>query len=306
LVSSQTKKQRQVSQLQSATAVLKRERNCRGTTICYERVRHLCPNRRRPLLLWAGRAADLNGLGVSEHSARIPAQAKCPRSNTRRDGPESGRWTEETDGRPCRNAMAGHYSEVLWLAAALHGPAAREMLLRPGSSVYDCTHASQFDSGVRVRSERGQREHVQRGDSRECDTHVMSAAMARSVKRATPGTCERRGAGDAHSWLLLNSILSVQSKSARKTCRCTTSLVLDVTAVTADRTRATCGVGDVLAALAPLGMGRLSHAFLPSQPVSHPSPCFDIHCRVSRPEANEPSSLDGACCDYTRLVLSAS
>lgn len=54
--------------------------------------------------------------GASEHSERIPAQAKCPRSNTRKDGIQSER-KKRTVGRAA-SAMSRHYAQVRWLDSA--------------------------------------------------------------------------------------------------------------------------------------------------------------------------------------------
>jgi hypothetical protein len=57
-------------------------------------------------------------------------------------------------------------------------------------------------------------EHVQRGDSRECDAHVMSAGFATMCH--THNNTERRGV--AH--LQLHTLVrSVQTEFTRQTCR---------------------------------------------------------------------------------------
>lgn len=111
--------------------------------------------------------------GMSEHSERIPPQAKCPRPNIRERGLQSER-KKRTVGRAA-SAMSGHYAHTCWLARgsslsdSLGDPAApgrRLSLPRETPTTFN-------KDGPQVRSESC--EHVQRGDSRERNGHVMSA-----------------------------------------------------------------------------------------------------------------------------------
>jgi hypothetical protein len=80
------------------------------------------------------------------------------------------------------------------------------------------SHASPHSTVSSRRSERCSNEHVQRGDSRECDLHVMSAGLATERIRwgHTPSVCKPRDGLPVHSHPLLESI---QTDFARQTCR---------------------------------------------------------------------------------------
>lgn len=62
------------------------------------------------------------------------------------------------------------------------------------------------------------REHVQRGDSRECDVHVMSAGFAAMCQTSHPHArdCERRGVERLQLQMLL---ITIEHGIARPTCR---------------------------------------------------------------------------------------
>jgi hypothetical protein len=82
----------------------------------------------------------------------------------------------------------------------------------------------------------------------------------------------------------------------KKRADCTTTLVLDVDAMQADRARATCGVIDVLAALSPMSLAgsvtlRCSSSSTATR--TRAQLCSILHCRVSPSEFND-SSTPGA------------
>ncbi|KAJ8112343.1 hypothetical protein OPT61_g5267 [Boeremia exigua] len=87
-----------------------------------------------------------------------------------------------------------------------------------------------MSTSLEAPSERLQSEHAQRGDSRECGAHVMSAGW--SMKRRD----------EPHS---------AKVQSLDKRAGCTTGVVSDVDAIVNDRTAATCGVSDALSAKPP-------------------------------------------------------
>jgi hypothetical protein len=131
---------------------------------------------------WGTSSCELKrAWGVSEHRERCPAQAKCLRSNTHRDGAESER----------KNRTVGRAVNAIWWASPRGVVVGRIVVAirppgdaaAPGQASVYLAHASQHIWERRCRCEASdarelESEHVQRGDSRVCDGHVMSAGFA--------------------------------------------------------------------------------------------------------------------------------
>jgi hypothetical protein len=155
-------------------------------------------------------------------------------------------WTEETDGRPCTQRSAVLWSlcrrTLVGRSVVVSGNLGE--VLRPGrpASIFPTrVHTTQQEAFQMV-SERCHREHVQRGDSRECDAHVMSAGVERECWTShTPHLATVKAAALPISnyrrcWL------PSRVRSLDKRAGCTTSVLLDVEAAPSDRTHTNGGV----------------------------------------------------------------
>lgn len=124
----------------------------------------------------------------SGHLEQIPSQAKCPwatiQRRFRRDSPERER-ERRTVGRASHN-LAG-WALFIWMAVVgsmlYRNPTtwnieADKVLSSLSSDSPSKANIQQCRQGSVARGERLQSEHVQRGDSREYDAHVMSAVWS--------------------------------------------------------------------------------------------------------------------------------
>jgi hypothetical protein len=200
----------------------------------------------------------------------FPAQAKLNAHAPAAQGcvPEA---TEETDGRPCSTANAGR-------AHARAGWTRPRRIRLPGAiAAISRTRVYIHPAAFQLRSERCQRVHVQRGDSRECDAHVMSGCAVPCQTSHPSGRCEP---SNCRRWPAASTVNLLEKRAD-----CTTTLLLDVDAVQADRARATCGVSDVLAALSPKSLaGSVTLCCSSSQqPPAVARNCAPTSIVVSRP-----------------------
>jgi hypothetical protein len=115
-------------------------------------------------MLWAGEPRTRTSWAVSEHSERIPAQAKCPRSNTRRDGLQSRRKKRTVD----RAASLGITHKYAGWTDSRRYPTTWEV------SVY-VSHARHWQH-----STRDAQVSMCNVETRECDGHVMFSGIRNS------------------------------------------------------------------------------------------------------------------------------